>query len=422
MSVELPATSAVVARLAEAEIHLAAYGGVVFPLALIIESPVIMLLAASTALSRDWDSFARLRRFMLWTGGLLTGLHALIAFTPLYGLVVAGALGVPAEVVEPARLGLMIMTPWTWSIAYRRFYQGVLIRFGQSRAVGQGTLVRLAAAGGMLALGYLSGRWPGVVVAASAASAGVMAEAAYIGWRVRAVVRGPLRLAPAPAARLTFRALLDFYVPLAMTSLLILIAQPMGSAALSRMPNALTSLALWPVVSGVGFLMRSFGLAFNEVVVALLDEPGSAPGLRRFMLLLSGLTTAALFLLAATPLSAFWFGTVAGLTPPLAEVARRSLWIALPMPALSVLQSWFQGALVHSRRTRGVTEAVVVYLLVSVAVLWAGVAWGQIAGLYVALAAFTTGSFLQTAWLQIRSRGTLRALQARDSAQAAATL
>ena len=58
MGAELPALSAVIARLPHPEINLAAYGGVVFPLALIIESPIIMLLAASTALCKDWASYA----------------------------------------------------------------------------------------------------------------------------------------------------------------------------------------------------------------------------------------------------------------------------------------------------------------------------------------------------------------------------
>lgn len=52
MSVELPFINAIVARLANQEINLAAYGGIIYPLALIIEAPIINLLAASTALSR----------------------------------------------------------------------------------------------------------------------------------------------------------------------------------------------------------------------------------------------------------------------------------------------------------------------------------------------------------------------------------
>src|SRR5262245_45743446 len=95
MGLELPAVSAAMARLAEPRIHLAAYGGVVFPLALLIESPIVMLLAGSTALSRDWDSYRIVRRFMVRTSAALTAGHALIAFTPLYDLLVVRVLGVP---------------------------------------------------------------------------------------------------------------------------------------------------------------------------------------------------------------------------------------------------------------------------------------------------------------------------------------
>ena len=139
MGMELPILSAFVARLAEPKINLAAYGGIVFPLALIIEAPVIMLLAASTALSKDWASYLKLRKFMLYAGGLLTALHLFTALTPFYYVIAEGLLDAPPEIIEPARLGLIIMTPWTWSIAYRRLNQGVMIRFGHSNIIGIGT-------------------------------------------------------------------------------------------------------------------------------------------------------------------------------------------------------------------------------------------------------------------------------------------
>jgi hypothetical protein len=90
---ELPALAAVVARLPNPEINLAAYGGIVFPIALIIESPIIMLLAASTALSKDWPSYRKLYRFMMVAGAALTALHIMIAFTPLYSVVAVRILG-----------------------------------------------------------------------------------------------------------------------------------------------------------------------------------------------------------------------------------------------------------------------------------------------------------------------------------------
>jgi hypothetical protein len=219
MSFELPAITAVIARLANPEINLAAYGSIVFPLALIIESPIIMLLSASTAISKDWASYIRLRRFMLLTGTVLTILHVLLAFTPLYYVVVNGILGAPAEIVEPARLSLMIMTPWTLAIAHRRFNQGVLIRFGHSHAVGQGTLLRLAANVAVLAAGYSLGA-SGAVVGASTATAGVICEAIYIARRVRPVIRDQVRNAPVVNPAMTFGAMMDFYIPLSMTSLI----------------------------------------------------------------------------------------------------------------------------------------------------------------------------------------------------------
>ncbi|MDX1437500.1 MAG: hypothetical protein R3335_11855, partial [Anaerolineales bacterium] len=106
MGLELPAVSAVIARLSDPEINLAAYGGVVFALALLIEAPIIMMLAASTALSKNQVAFQRLFRFMMVLAGGLTLLHILVAFTPLYYIVVEDLIGAPPKVVEIARIGL----------------------------------------------------------------------------------------------------------------------------------------------------------------------------------------------------------------------------------------------------------------------------------------------------------------------------
>jgi hypothetical protein len=415
MGAELPALSAVVARLPYPAINLAAYGGIVFPLALIIEAPIIMLLAASTALSKDYVSYLKLRRFMMVAGGTLTAIHLLVALTPLYYFVVVRILNAPPAIIEPGRIGLILMTPWTWSIAYRRFNQGVLIRFGHSQTISVGTIIRLGADLVVLAIGYSLGSVQGIVVATLAVSAGVISEAVYVGIVVRPVIRDEVKPAPTVKPELTLRAFLDFYIPLAMTSLLFLLAQPIGSAAISRMPLALESLAVWSVVSGLVFMFRSLGVAYNEVVVALLDEPRSYLSLRRFTGQLAVFSTLALLVMAVTPLSEWWFSGVSGLDPVLAAMAGIALWFALPLPALSVLQSWYQGAILHGRVTRGITEAVIVYLVISVALYILGVAWGQAAGLYVGLAVISISLAGQTFWLWLRSRASLKSVRERDS-------
>lgn len=417
MSLEGPAVSAIIARLVEPEINLASYG-VVFSLALIIESPIIMLLAASTALSKDWESFARMRNYMRVAATGLTALHLLVAFTPIYYMVVRDLIGAPAEILEPARIGFQIMTPWTASIAYRRFNQGVLIRFGRSQAVGKGTIVRLSANILVLAIGYLLKDVPGIVVGTSAVAVGVMSEAAFAGIAVQPVLRGKLRQAPPSSKPVTLPGFLNFYIPLAMTSLLFLIAQPIGTAAASRLPMALESLAVWPVVSGLVFLFRSLGVAYNEVVVALLDEPLSMYNLRRFTGWLAGLVSLAMLLVTATPMARIWLEVISALSPELVELGRVGLLLALPLPAMAVLQSWYQGAILHGKQTRGISEATVIYLASNAALLFASVALLRVVGLYVLLIAMGISMALQTAWLWWRSRDVLRALDDRDASYA----
>lgn len=415
MSAELPALSAIVARLPNPEINLAAYGGIVFPLALVVESPVIMLLAASTALSRDWEVYERLRGYMNRMGFALTILHLVVALTPLYDLVARGLLNAPEEIIEPARIGFLIMTPWTWAIAYRRFNQGVLIRFNRSKTIGIGTMVRLATNIVFLIAGYQIGSLAGIIVATSAVSAGVIAEAIYVGIVVQPVLHGELRTAPPSSIPVSLKSFMAFYVPLVLTSLLTLLVQPIGSAALSRMPNALASLAAWPVVSGLLFVFRSPGIAYNEVVVALLDEPHAVPVLRRFAYAMAGLTTFGILLIIVTPLGRLWFSAVSGLNPDLVDLAVSSLWLTLLLPGLNVLQSWYQGALLNGHATSSISESVGIFLLVCAVVLVAGVVLQTYSGLHVGWLAFSLAMVAQTVWLWLRSRSVVRTFIQRDA-------
>jgi hypothetical protein len=414
MGLELPALSSIVARLPEPKINLAAYGGVVYPLALIIESPIIMLLAASTALSKDWDSYQKIRKFMMWTSAILTGMHILIAFTPVYYLVVEKLIGAPVEIVEPARIGLMIMLPWTWAIAYRRFNQGMLIRFGHPRVVSIGTAIRLTANILVLITGFSLGTVPGIIVATSAIVVGVTTEAIFVGFRIRPVIRQELKLAPLANPSLTFKSFTAFYIPLAMTSLISLIVQPIGSAALSRMPQALDSLAVWPVVTGFIFLMRGMGIAFNEVVVSLIDERLAYKNLYKFTLILAIGSSLIILLMNATPLADIWFGKISALSLELTRLAHTGLWLAILMPGLNALQSWYQGTILSSKKTNGITEAVIVFIITISTVLWIGVAWNEFSGLYVGLVAFELGMLMQTIWLWYRSRPAFQKVKERE--------
>jgi len=231
----------------------------------------------------------------------------------------------------------------------------------------------------------------------------------FSGFAVRPVLRGPPATQAPPEAGdetappLTMARFLRFYTPLSLTPLLNFLALPLSAAAMSRMPNALESLAAWPVLSGSTFTVRSLGFAYNEVVVSLMDRGRPVPALRRFAWGLSVFGLLVLLAGAATPLGNLWFERASALPSGLAVMAQQSLWFLVPMGAVSVWQSYHMGMLVHAHRTRAVSEAKVFLLVAQVTVLGIGVAWHSIPGLAFAALGLTAGGLVEIAWLARRS-------------------
>lgn len=410
MAAEQPAVAATIARLGDQKVQLAAWGSVVFPISLVVEGPIIMLLAASAALCGDQVRYRRVRRFMLAAGAVLTVVHLLIAVTPVYDWVTGVLLDTPPEVAEAARLPLVIMTPWTWAIAYRRFQQGVLIRFERGGAITQGTVVRLVSVMTALWIGFQQ-EWAGAVVGAVAIATGVCVEAAFVAVKVRPTLRALPATAEPGTPLLDRRALLTFYVPLALTPLLTLCVQPIGAASMGRMPKEIDSLAAWGPVYALVFIPRSVGMAFNEVVVTLLPK-GGADALRKVRTQLAIGTAGGLALVALTPAAGLWFANVQALEADLASFARYALLLALPMPLYQVLQSWYQGALVAAHRTRPITEAVIVYVVIAATGAFLGARFSSLPGLYWTLGSLISAGIAQTAWLHVRSRAPIAELSA----------
>ncbi len=417
ITVEQPILAAFVARSVEPKVQLAAWG-LAFSLILILSAPSISMLAASTALSRDKASYARGRQYMIWLSAGLTTVHLLLAFTPLLDFVVFGLISAPAELETPVRSGVRIMLPFVPSLALRRFQYGVLIRCDQTRAVSVGTVLRLLLEVAIaMGLFWLTS-WDGIVVASATISTGVVFEAVYATLRVRPVVRKRLLSVVPGDPPLTWTRFMRFYVPLVVTTFMQILLQPLVSASLSRMPDSLGSLALWPVLYGVLIMVNSAAFAFVESVIVLLDRPGSIERLRQFTWRLSLALAAVPLAMAITPFGDFWFTRIAALPPELLQQAKVALWLMIPLPALTALSCLFQGTLINGQRTRNITEADFLSFALVATLLTVGSLWGGqpclagersailcgVSGVYIAIVAFSVGSAVRNGWLWRRSQ------------------
>ena len=400
MSAEGPFLTALMARLPAAKFNLAAFG-VAFSLAMLVEAPIIMILSAAAALVHGRASFLALRRFIAGLNAGITAFMLVLLVPPVFRALAQGLIGLPADVAGLAHLGLALLLPWPAAIGYRRFYQGVLIRYGDTRRVAFGTVVRLAT---MAVCGGALFAWtslPGIAVGAASLSLGVVCEAAAS----RVMAAGAVRtlLAGPDGPNLPLPAIVRFYYPLAVTSLLTLGMQPLLTFFLGQSRHAIESLAVLPVVHSLVFVFRSSGLALQEVVIVLIGRNReNAPPLLRFAAWLAAATSAALALLAFTPLSRLWLGAVAGLAPDLAAFAYLPLGIMCVMPALEVLLSWQRSLLVVERRTALVTWGTAVEIGGAIAVMALAIGPLDLVGATAAAVAIVTARLAANGFLAWR--------------------
>ncbi len=399
MSVEGPFLAAVIARMVEPKFNLAAYG-VAFSFALIIEAPIILIMSAATALVKEKHSFFKLRNFTYSINIIITVVMLLFLIPPIFYFVVEGLIGLPKNVADLTYIATIVLLPWPGAIGYRRFYQGILIRYNHTRKVAYGTVIRLTSMA-ITALGfYLFTNVPGVVVGAAALSVAVIVEAIASKFMSIKIVRKIKLEETEEGKALTYSDIYKFYYPLALTSILTLGVHPMVTFFIGQSRFPLESLAVLPVINSLVFIFRSIGLSFQEVVIALMgeDKSGYKP-LKKFATILASVVFVSLAIIAFTPISTFWFSTVSGLTKELTEFAKVPLMIIILMPVMTVIINFQRGTLVSSKITKPITYATIMEVVGILFALFIAIGFFDAVGVVAAMIAYTFGRLLANIYL-----------------------
>ncbi len=401
MAFELPFINGAVTRLESAERMIAAFG-IVYSISLVIESPVIGLLSTSTALVSNRKNYTKIRNFSLALIFGTTALHFLIGWTSLFDVVVMGWMNTPVEIEEYVRIGLRLMVFWSAAIAWRRFLQGILIRFGKTKFIGQGTIIRIIASAGSATFLVISGKWTGAAVASFALGFGVIMEAIFAHLVSRKTIREEFFTEnhPSTQTEITYKELIEFHWPLAATNLIFLATQPLISAALARGPNPIDSLAIWPILSSMFFLFRAPTFALPEMVIALFDSPENNQLLRSFSFKTGGILTTLLAILGFSPLAIFYMHNLIGLPEDLAILAIPGIQLAIILPIATAVMNFYRGALSAEKHTLPITIATILDVIGLAGTLIIGV-FLKWPGIQTASIALTTGIFIDASLLYL---------------------
>jgi Na+-driven multidrug efflux pump len=183
-----PLTSAGVAAAPMAELSLAAWP-VAFSMVSIFWGPTMGLQQVTVALVSDKDSWRTVSRFVLAVGLLLTLALAFISFTPLLYVVLGSLFGlseVVAALAAPA-VRIQVLLPLAYTL--HALFTGLLVKQARTSTVRTAKIVNIGVVGLTLYGGLVYGGLWGSVLGAVAVTVGSLAEAGWVYWRSRPVIK-----------------------------------------------------------------------------------------------------------------------------------------------------------------------------------------------------------------------------------------
>lgn len=177
-----PLLNAGIAAAEMARASLAAWP-VAWGLTTLIAGPAWSLQQLTTALAVDEVAYRRVRIFALTLSLIFALLLGLVAFTPLYGLVMGGVYNLSPELQGLARPAMEWMVFYPLLMGAQSLLRGVMIRGGCTGAVRTAMTANVLTLAGTILVGILVLSPTGVVLAAIATLTGGLAELAWLRWK-----------------------------------------------------------------------------------------------------------------------------------------------------------------------------------------------------------------------------------------------
>lgn len=400
MALEQPLITSVISRLDDALNQLAAFG-FSFAIALLIEGPVIQMLSAGTAVTPSKQSYRKILSIMNYIAVIATLVHLILCIPSVFRFISVDLMGLPEELLKSAYYCFVSLIPWAATIGYRRLWQGVMIKHGRSKYVPIVMYIRLIIAIVILLLGYIFKPFSGALLGGIALCVGVISGmiSSYI------FAKPCIEALPEEASyEMSFKGMLRFYIPLAITSWITLGVRPLLNFGIVKGLFPVESLAVWPVILAYIFLYTSICQSLQEIIIAEYKKE-NLKVLRSFVNNIATIMVVLYFaILMIKPLLNFWFFDVSKLPTSLSEFLTVPLLLFMVMPFLSASISWYRGVLVSTRKTTNITMGVFFNVLSMFIVIIFIPMFFKIPGVYLASLAYCFAYLVEASFLAISVR------------------
>ncbi|RME61164.1 MAG: hypothetical protein D6780_02190 [Candidatus Dadabacteria bacterium] len=386
MGLETPVVQLIISQLSNAEVNLAAFG-FSFSLMLLFESPIFLILSSAVSLINGKEVYIKFRNFTLIIGTLLSFLMLLT----VYLLHSAGGF---ISTKNPnlnllIYLTSLILTPVPFFVAFRRFYQGLLIRFAKPHFVTLATLCRLLTTIVLSLVLFNLAPFEGAVTGAIAVVIGTITESVV----VRLLARSSVVNLKETKEKKSYLELAKFYLPLAFSSLISVAVMYILNFLMAFAKDSQFSIAGFSILTSLNFLFASLGLAFQDVTLAKLSENTSwfLYLKKALFFLISAVTALYIICFIFPPLSVFIFSNLYKLSVKKVFILQTAAVFTLLRLFVSYLTIWQRALLIHSKRSHYFGKATFLEFTVSSLLMLILTFLSNFKGIYLAAFSWALG-------------------------------
>ncbi len=343
----IPAVAGMLNRTDAAEEAISGFA-VAFAIAVLVGLPQVRTQQLTLVFFNDSRSLPVIRLFVLRWAGLTTTVMAVVALTPLNGLVLGSVFSVEPEVEKQAAGALRAMVLLPGLLTIRAHLHGVALRAERPRVIWAGTIAGSATVIGIAAALIFTESVDGATAAGIAFSAGVGLEAVLVWLLMRRVVITAENAVPVRMADMV-----KFFWPLLVAAIAPSITQPIVNAGMARAEDATVSIAAVAIAFG---LFQTVSAATNGVQnssLALMALGFGESRVLRFMLSVGAITTAATMLIGfVPPVTSLVLKDILGTDGKQFDLALFAFRLLAALPLVVVVEQFFAATLMRARNTR----------------------------------------------------------------------
>jgi hypothetical protein len=211
-----------------------------------------------------------------------------------------------------------------------------------------------------------------------------------------------VKLPQSDVENLSLKQMINFYIPLAITSWITLGIRPLLNLGITKGTFAVESLAVWPVVLAYLFLYTSISQSVQEIVIAEYKKE-NLKVIKSFVNNVA-ISLSLLFALIyiIKPLWGLWFINVSKLPTPLLAYLPITLGVLIFLPFCSANISFYRATLVAERQTTSITIGVFINIATLVISILLLPYIFDVAGVYIAATAYSLSFLFEVIFLLSR--------------------